>query len=246
METVRNELAPTGVLRVAIAIGPPGSPMWATRDPATGKPRGVTLDLGAALADKLGVPVVYVEHASTGEITEAVGKSTWDVAFMPVDDERKKRVDFGPNYSLGESTYLIAPGVVAASVAEVDRPGMRVVGVENTTTIRAARRSLAHATVAGTTGANDTLTLMRAGKVDAIALGRDTLEIFAAELPGSRVLDDHFWAVGIAIAVPKGRPASLAYVSDFIEAAKSDGTVQRAFDAARLKGAKLAPAGSRS
>ena len=246
MDAALKELAPTGVLRVAIAVGPPGSPMWATRDAASGEPRGVTLDLGAALGGKLGVPVSFVAYASTGEITEAADKDAWDVSFMPVDEERKKRVDFGPNYSLGESTYLIAPGVAAGSVADVDRLGMRVVGVENTTTIRAARRSLKHATVSGATGANDTLALMRSGKADAIALGRDTLDIFAAELPGARVLEDHFWAVGIAIAVRKGMPAALAYASEFIEAAKADGTVQRAFDAARLKGAKLAPAGSRS
>jgi polar amino acid transport system substrate-binding protein len=243
---VLKELAPTGKLRVGVAVGPSGSPLWAIKDPATGKPAGVTVDLGAALAAKLGVPVEYVVYASSGEITEAVTSGAWDVGFMPVDEERKKKIDFGPNYSLGESTYLVGPGSNIRTLADVDKPGVRVVGVENTTTIRAARRVLKNATVTGTKGSGETFDLLKAGKVDAIGLGRDSLEDFAAQLPGSHVLEEHFWAVGTAIAIAKNKPAALAYVTEFIEAAKADGTVKKAFDNAKLKAAKVAPAGSRS
>lgn len=241
-----KELAPTGKLRVGIAVGPSGSPLWAIKDPATGKPAGVTVDLGAALAAKLGVPVEYVAYASSGEITNAVASGAWDVGFMPVDDDRKKILAFGPNYSLGESTYLVAPGSAIKTIEEVDRPGVRVVGVENTTTIRAARRQLKQATVTGTKGSIEILDLLKTGKADAVALGRDSLEDFAAQLPGARVLDGHFWAVGTAIAVPRNKPAALAFATEFIEAAKADGTVEKAFKNAKLKAAKVAPAGSRS
>src|SRR5690606_23053140 len=115
-----------------------------------------------------------------------------------------------------------------------------------TTTVRAARRMLKNTTVAGVKGATEILELLKAGGVDAVALGRDSLEDFARMVPGARVLDGHFWAVGTAVATPKGRPAGLAYASAFIEEAKADGTVKRAFEAAKLKGAKVAPPGSRS
>lgn len=245
-DAVRKELAPTGTLRVGIAVGPSVSPLWTARDAKTGKPHGVTVDLGTALAQKLGVPVEMIEHSSSGEITNAVDKDTWDVGFMPVDEERKTKLAFGPNYSLGESTYLVAPGSTIRTIEEVDRPGVRVVGVENTTTIRAARRTLKQATVTGTKGADEILGLLRDGKADAVALGRDSLEDITKMVPGTRVLDGHFWAVGTAIAVARNKPAALAYVSEFIEQAKADGTVQRAFDASGLKSATVAPAGSRS
>jgi polar amino acid transport system substrate-binding protein len=48
------------------------------------------------------------------------------------------------------------------------------------------------------------------------------------------------------VAVPKNRPAALAYVTDFIETAKATGVVRRAFDKAGFKDAVVAPAASRS
>jgi polar amino acid transport system substrate-binding protein len=59
-------------------------------------------------------------------------------------------------------------------------------------------------------------------------------------------MEGHFHATGTAPAVAKGKPAALAYATEFIEAAKADGTVTRAFDAAGLDTAGVAPAGSRS
>jgi polar amino acid transport system substrate-binding protein len=51
-----HELTPTGKLRVAIAIAPAPSAQFAVKDEA-GNYRGVAVELGAALAKKLGVPV---------------------------------------------------------------------------------------------------------------------------------------------------------------------------------------------
>lgn len=45
-----NEVAPKGVLHVAIAVGPSASAFWATRDVASGSARGVTVELGKAAA----------------------------------------------------------------------------------------------------------------------------------------------------------------------------------------------------
>jgi polar amino acid transport system substrate-binding protein len=41
--------------------------------------------------------------------------------------------------------------------------------------------------------------------------------------------------------VQKDRPAALAFVKRFVESAKSDGMVRRAFDAAGLSGLPIAP-----
>jgi hypothetical protein len=48
---------------------------------------------------------------------------------------------------------------------------------------------------------------------------------FVAEFAGSHIVDGGFQQTGIAIAVPKGHPEALAYVTKFIEDAKASGGV---------------------
>jgi len=138
---VMKELAPTGKLRVAIAVAPAPSALYAIKDEATGQYRGVTVELGAAMAKKLGVPVEFVPHLASGEIQNSADSNRWDVTFMPVDEERKKFVDFGNAYHLLQSTYLVAPGAKIGKIDEVNEPGVRIGGVANTATFRAAQRS---------------------------------------------------------------------------------------------------------
>src|SRR4249919_3227306 len=131
--TPAKEVAPGGTLRVGVGVGPVPSAFWATRDPASGEPRGVTVDLAKAMAQDLGVPLRLVVYANSGEVTAGGPKNEWEVAFMPVDDVRARMVDFGPAYYLTESTYLVPAGSPIRTLAEVDRAGVRVAGVEGTT-----------------------------------------------------------------------------------------------------------------
>jgi len=238
-----KELAPTGRLRVAIAVGPAASALWCVRDPASGKARGVPVELGSALAQAHKVPVELVEYAASGEIIAATGKNAWDVTFVPVDDERKKVVDFGAPYHLLQSTYLVAPGSTIRSIEEVNRAGVRIAGVEGTATFRAAMRTAPNATPVTVKGPDEGVALMRAGKVDAIALSREAVGGLVEALPGSRVLDGGFLNSTTAVAVEKNKPAALAAVTAFIEDAKASGLIRRALDSMGLKTSQVAPPG---
>ena len=57
---------------------------------------------------------------------------------MPQDAERAKKVDFGPAYYFISSTYLVPAGSKIQSIDEVNRPGVRIVAISNTTTARSA------------------------------------------------------------------------------------------------------------
>ena len=240
-----KELAPTGKLRAAIAVSPAPSALYVIKDGGSGQYRGVTIDLATQLGAKLGVPVEFVAYLASGEITEAAGKGVWDVTFMPYDAERAKHVDFGAAYHLLQSTYLVAPNSSIQSLAEVDRPGVRVAGVANTATARAAAASLKAATIVPVKGVDEAVELMRAGKADAIALSRESLTGLVPQVPGSRILEGGFLNSVTAVAVPKGKPAALAYASAFVEEVKASGAVRRSFDAIGLKTSMVAPAGMR-
>src|SRR3954467_14896842 len=208
-ESTMKELAPTGKLRVALVFAPSMSVFFVVKE-GDGKPRGVTADLAAAMGKKFNLPVDYVLFPNSGLATDATESGAVDVAFMPVDEERKKRIAFGPNYALGESTYMVTAATGAKTVEDVDKAGMRVIGIANTTTIRAAERTLKNTKISAVPSVEEAVAMLRDGKADAFALSRDSLPTYVKQIPGLRMTDGAFQQVAIAIAVAKGKPAALA------------------------------------
>jgi polar amino acid transport system substrate-binding protein len=243
-EAARTQLAPGGRIRAAIAVGETISAVWCRRDGA-GVAQGVPVDLARALGEWAGLEVELVAHDSSGHIVRRAIEGAWDVAFLPVDAERKKHVLFGANYYLGTSTYGVRTDDPARDVTEIDRPGARILGVEGTATLRSARRTLARAKAEGVGSLNEAITRFRAGEADAIALGRDSLENLAAgELPGLRVLEGHFHATGTAAAVPLGHEAARDAIIAFIEETKQNGALHAILAAHGMPTEAAAPRGS--
>lgn len=212
-------------LRVAIAVGPASSAVWTMRPPGGGTPVGITVDLAGELAARLGRPLDLVELASSGQIVETADDDVWDVSFVPVDEERRRRVAFGPAYHVGESTFLVRADSPFAKVDDVDVAGARVLGVEGTATLRSARRFLSRATAAGCVTLAEALAEFEAGRCDAVALGKATLMGLLGQMPGTRMTEGNFHVAETAVAVPKGRDALLSAVTSCMEDMLADGTV---------------------
>lgn len=235
-----KQLAPTGKLRGGIVVSPAASAFFALKD-AKGEPHGVTIDLLHAFAASLKLPLEMQVYENSGQVTDAVASGACDVAFMPRDVTREGKVDFGPAYYLISSTYLVPAGSKIQSIDEVNRPGVRIVGISNTTTVRSARRT-APLALAEEVASVDLMTEMAAaGEGDAFALSHDSFAGLLPKLPGARVLPGHFQQTGISVAVPKGRPAALKIASALMEDVKKSGAVRRALDAAGFKDAEVAP-----
>ena len=127
LTSARKELASTGKLRVGILVGSLGpSTFYTMSDPTVGGLRGVTVDLAAALARELGVPLELVPYPSAEALNQSATAGAWDVTFMTVDHHRQTLVDFGPAYVTFEATYLVPSASPIQSIADVDRPGIRV------------------------------------------------------------------------------------------------------------------------
>jgi polar amino acid transport system substrate-binding protein len=186
---LKDEIAPTGKLRVAIAISPAGGAFWSTRT-ETGY-AGVPVDLGMAMAAQLGVAVEYVVHRNSGEITDAAGKGTWDVAFLPKDTERESKMSFGPTYEVADATYIVKAGSTVTNFATLDQPGIKVAAVNNTTTMRGAQAHLKSAKVTGYATYDEIFALLKTGEVDAFALSRDQLNALHQGAGRDVQEDDH-------------------------------------------------------
>ncbi len=239
-ENVIKELAPEGKLRVGVAYAPAPTPLFVAKD-ASGDFDGVPRDLGTALGKALGVPVEFVVAPTTGEVTNALASGTIDIGFMPADEERRKRVDFSPPYFVIESTYLVVGHPEIETIADVDRHAITVVGIAGSATARAAARMLKTAKLVEAKTVDEAMTMLKAGTAQAFALTHDALAPLQPQVAESRILDGAFQRFGVGIAVQKDRPAALAYLKTFVEGAKADGMVRRAFDAAGLSRLQIAP-----
>jgi polar amino acid transport system substrate-binding protein len=232
--SLREEMAPTGKLRVAIAISAAGGAFWSTRN-ETGGYAGVPVDLGKAMAAELGVPVEYVVHQNSGQITDAASKGTWDVTWLPKDPERETKMSFGPIYEVADATYIVKAGSSVTDFKTLDQPGIKVAAVNNTTTMRGAIAHLKNAKVTGYQAYDDIIALLRKGDVDAFALSRDQLNALSKTIPGTHVLDETFKQTTTAVAVPLNHPQSLAFATKFMTEAMSNGVLRKAYDNNGLK-----------
>ena len=234
---LKDEIAPTGKLRVAIAISPAGGAFWSTRTEAGYA--GVPVDLGKAMAAQLGLSVEYVVHQNSGQITDAASKGTWDVTWLPKDPERETRMLFGPIYEVADATYIVKPGSAVSNFATLDQPGIKVAAVNATTTMRGAIAHLKNAKVTGYQTYDEIFGLLQASAIDAFALSRDQLNKMAQKIPGTKVLDETFKKTVTAVAVPLGRSQSLAFVTKFMNEAVTNGTLRKAYDDNGLKDAPI-------
>jgi polar amino acid transport system substrate-binding protein len=235
-----REIAPTGKLRGGVVVAPAASAFFAIKHD-TDDVRGVTVDLLRAFAAALQLPLVLQVYANSGQVTESVANAECDVAFMPQDAERAKKVDFGPAYYFIESTYLVPAGSAIQSIDEVNRRGVRIVAIANTTTARSARRTAPDAEVTEVPSVEQMTEMARKGEGDAFALSHDSFAGLLPKLPGARVLPGNFQQTGIGVAVPKGRAAALKVMSGLLDTAKKSGVVRHALDAAGFKDAVVAP-----
>lgn len=238
----RRELLPTGALRVGVVRAPAAGVFFVEVDTGS-RPIGVTVDLGTDLARLLDVDPMFEVFPNSGECTEALAGGRLDVAFMPVDEFRRSRVDFGPAYYLLRSTFLVAAGTGVHSRASYQERGKRFVGIAGTTTLRAAERTFGKDRALEARSVDEALERFASGDVDAVALSEDYLRAIQPDFPGSELMADAFQETGVSIAVGKGKAQALGIVSTFLENAKETGQVRLIFDRHGLAHELVAPVG---
>jgi len=228
----RSELAPTGKLRVGINFG---NALLANKT-VGGVEEGIALDLARELARRLDVPLETVGYDSAGQMADAVSAGGWDVAFLATDPDRSNEISFTPPYLEIDTTYLVPPGSVLHTLADVDRDGVRIAVSEKSAYDLFLTRSLKHATLVRVPGVNASIDLYLAQKVDALAGLRPTLVHAAAKQSGSHILEGNFTIVGQAIGIPKSRGAGAKYLREFVEDIKPSGLVAKIIDKNGIRG----------
>ena len=217
-----NELAPTGALRAAINMG---NFLLVTGKDPSGDPSGVSPDIAAALAARLGVPVTYVPYAKPGELADDAEKNLWDIGNIGAEPQRAEKIAFTAAYCEIEATYLVPPGSPIRALSEVDRTGRRIDVTARSAYCLWLENNLKNAQLIQFNSADEAVRRFLDDGVDAYAGLRPGLLSLVENHPGARILDGQFAAVQQAVGTPRKNAAGFAFLRDFVEEAKRSGLV---------------------
>lgn len=232
-QEARAELTDSNTLRVGINLG---NILLVTGTSPSGEPEGVAPDMAAALAARLGVAVKYVPLATPGEIADAMANDAFDIGLIAIEPKRAETIAFSAPYVEIEATYLVPAGSPLKSIADVDKPGVRIAVSERAAYDLYLSRTLKHAELHRAKGLPGAFKLFVDEKLDALAGLVPALKDNAAELPGSRVLDGRYTSVRQAIGTRHENKALKAFVEGFIAEAKGSGKVAELLEKHGVKG----------
>lgn len=234
---VREDLVPTGELRVAINLG---NPVLAQQDKRSGALAGVSVVLAKALAHELGVFPRLTPYDAAGKVFAALEDQAWDLAFLAIEPVRAEKIAFSSPYVCIDGTYLMKTESNFHRASELDTNGCRIAVGQGAAYDLYLSRTLKHAElIRATTSAGAVDTFLKLG-LDAAAGVRQPLERYARKTIGIRVLEDNFTEIRQAIAVPKDRVVAAEYVQGFINRCLRNGLVASALEDSGERDARVA------
>lgn len=224
LDAARSELAPTGKLRAGMNLG---NALFTGTDAATGELRGVSVDLMRELASRLGVPVDFVVHATPGEVADAAGTGSWDVAILAIEPARAQTIAFSPAMTEIEATYVVRKDSPLKTIDQVDAAGVRIAAPAKAGYELYLTRTLRSATLIRTRNVQASIELFNEGGADVVASLKPTLLESMGKMPEGRLLEGRFTAMNHGLGTARDRPAAAAYLKAFVEDITASGFLAR-------------------
>lgn len=230
---------PTGALRASINLG---NPILAGTDPATGAPRGVSVDLARAFAERLGAAIELVVFDTAGKSVQAVADEAADIGFFAIDPARGASIAFTAPYVLIEGCYLVRDNSPLAANEEVDAPGRTVVVGQGSAYDLFLTREIKQATLVRAPTSPAVVATFVEQRADVAAGVKQQLQADVQRLGGLRLLPGRFMVIRQAMGTPKSRgEAAAAALAAFVEEMKASGFVAQALARHGIAGASVAP-----
>jgi polar amino acid transport system substrate-binding protein len=232
-------LAPTGVLRVVINLG---NPILARKDPQSGDPVGVSVDLASELAKRLKTPLTLVPVNSAGHAVDLVTREVADVGFFAIDPVRGQGIAFTPAYVQIEGSYLVRDGSPIKTNEEVDRLGHRIAVGKGSAYDLFLTREIKQAQLVRADTSPEVVRYFLENNVEVAAGVKQQLESDARSVPGLRLLGGRFMVIDQAMGAPKSRSeAAHLQLREFVTEMKSSGFVAASLKRHGIDGAVVAP-----
>ena len=233
-----SAFAPSGRLRASINLG---NAILAGKDPVSGQPAGVSIDIAQAFANKLGVPLELVVFDTAAKSVEAVKRAQADIGFFAIDPLRGDGISFTAPYVLIEGAYMVRNESSLQSNEEVDRAGIRVATGAGSAYDLYLSRELQNAEIVRAANSQAVVDTFMATRLEVAAGVKQQLQADARRISGLRLLPGRFMVIQQAMVTPQSRgQAAAAMLADFVEEIKASGFVANALERHGIEGAIVA------
>ncbi len=233
-------LAPTGTLRAAYIVS---NIAQARLDAATGNVSGVIANITRELGRRASVPVAITPASTAAAVIDAVRSGTADIGFVAPNPERTGLVLYSQTYMLVQQSALVRADSALRSVSELDRPE-HVIGINTDDSVGVwLKQHLTAARLRATPdfGLREGVQWLDKGEVVAFAGGRARLLDATRDVSGLRMLDDNFYGVPQAIAVPLDRSDRLQVIDAALSEMNRSGFLAEAVARSGIRGLGVAP-----
>ncbi len=220
---IRKIIAPKGSIRAAINLG---NSVLAQRNPASGRPEGVSVQLAEKLASELKVDLELRTFDSAGKVVEALEDGRWDLAFLANDPGRASTICFTEPYVVIEGGYLVRVDSPFHSIEEVDREGVRIAVGKNAAYDLFLSRTLQKAQLVRASTTPGAVDLFINENLEIAAGVMSPLREFTLKNSGFRILEESFMQINQAIGIPIKAQAAKPYLDNFIKTLINDGYVK--------------------
>ncbi len=232
-QDVKAVLAPKGNLRVGVYLGSPTSKVT---DGKTGESHGLSFDLGQELAKRLNLPFEEVRYQRISDVLDGMKAGDVDFTISNSTRARAEIVTFSKTLLTIELGYLVAASSPITSIADVQKPGVKVGVTQGSTSQGTIPKLLPNAIIVPAQNYRRGIEMLERGEIDTYATNKPTLFEMSDQMKGARVLDDRWGEEQLAVAIPKGREAALDYINHFIEDVQTNGLLARVAEQSGLRG----------
>lgn len=199
---------------------------------------GIDVEIAQAIADKLGMELEVVDIEFDSIITGVqTGKYDMGMAGMTVTDERKESVDFSDSYATGIQSIIVKEDSSITSVDDILAADAQYkIGVQLSTTGDIAitedyeKAGKSDDLITRFTTANDAVSALGSGKIDAVIIDNEPAKSYAAANQGMKVLGTEYLSEDYAICFAKNNTELKDKVNGALKELIDDGTVKSIID----------------
>ncbi|XDZ69082.1 transporter substrate-binding domain-containing protein [Alphaproteobacteria bacterium LSUCC0226] len=212
-DIVKQQLAPTGVLRAGINLS---NFLLVSGQLDDGSPDGISPDIARYIAATLDVPCELISFDRPGKLADAVNQNIWDIGNIAFETERAQTLDFSNPYVLIEANFLFRQEDDFVSNDDVDREAVRIAVSERSAYDLWLTDNFKQAQIVRAPSIKVAHRMFFENEVNVLASLKPKLLEDMESHKGLRLIETPFTAVKQSVGIAKGKPEAVVFLNMLI------------------------------